>query len=90
MPHPRAMEKMAKITDENREETRAAFINLNEMIKNLIKQREDAEVLFVSYNEILNNPEQKIREIYDFLDGTNLDLDQMIKSVDKSLHRNIR
>jgi hypothetical protein len=85
-----SMEKMAKIKDENREKTRKIFIKLNNMTRTLISGREDINVLFVSYNDILNNPEENIKAIYDFLDDPELDLDKMIGTVDKSLHRNIR
>jgi len=85
-----SMEKMAKIKDENREETRETFVKLNEMIKTLISEREDIDILFVSYNAILDRPEENIKAIYDFLDDPQLDLDKMISTVDKSLHRNIR
>jgi len=83
-----SMEKMARIHDENREETRESFLKLNEMIKNTIKGREDIEVLLVNYNDILSDPEDNIRKIYDFLGSQAFDLEKMIKSVDQSLYRN--
>jgi len=40
-----SMEKMAQISDENREETRAIFLKLNTMIKKEIDNRSDINVL---------------------------------------------
>ncbi len=85
-----SMEKMAKIHDDNRDDTRIVFTKLNAMIKETIKEREDTEVLFVDYNEIVANPTENVTKIYDFLDSTEFDLDGMIAAVDKSLYRKRR
>ena len=85
-----SMEKMAKIRDDNREDTRIVFMKLNEMIKDQIQEREDVDVLFVNYNEIVANPIKTVTEIYDFLDSKEFDLDRMIAAVDKSLYRKRR
>jgi len=82
-----SMEKMARIQDENREETKESFVKLNEMIKNQLNSRDDIEVLFTNYNDILSFPEESIKKIYDFLGSSAFDLDRMIKSVDKKLYR---
>lgn len=83
-----SMEKMAQITDENRDETKEVFLKLNSFIKQQIKERSDCNVLFVNYNRILENPTQHIKEIYDFLNQQEADLKSMIKTVDKKLYRN--
>ncbi len=85
-----SMEKMAKIKDENRNDTRVVFTKLNDMIIQRIKEREDVEVLFVNYNEIVSNPAENVTKIYDFLGSEEFDLDKMIASVDKSLYRKRR
>jgi hypothetical protein len=85
-----SMEKMAKIQDENREDTRIVFTKLNDMIINQIKEREDIEVLFVNYNEIVANPTENVTKIYNFLNSTDFDLERMIATVDKSLYRKRR
>jgi hypothetical protein len=85
-----SMDKMAKITDENRAETKELFINLNNMIMDLISNRDDVEVLFADYNAILSEPEPNIRKIYDFLGTEEADLDAMLGCVDKRLYRNRR
>ncbi len=83
-----SMEKMAKITDKNRAETKELFIKLNNMIMDLIRKRDDIEVLFADYNAILSEPEPNIRKIYDFLGTEEADLDAMLRCVDKRLYRN--
>lgn len=85
-----SMEKMARIQDENRDDTRIVFTKLNEMIMSQIKEREDIDVLFVNYNEIVANPTENVTKIYDFLGSTEFDLDRMIAAVDKSLYRKRR
>jgi len=82
-----SMEKMAQITDENREETKEIFIKLNKMIKRQIINREDISCLFVNYNEILKNPRKKIEEIHRYLNLPNEKLEKMISVVDKRLYR---
>jgi hypothetical protein len=85
-----SMEKMAKIQDDNRDDTRIVFTKLNDMIMGQISDRDDIDVLFVNYNEIVANPTENIKKIYDFLDSTEFDLDRMIAAVDKSLYRKRR
>jgi len=85
-----SMEKMAKITDENREETKQVFIKLNTMIKNLIRNRDDIDVLFVNYNEIVSHPRERVKDIHDFLGSPEFDLEKMIAVVDENLYRKRR
>jgi len=85
-----SMEKMAKIKDENREETREVFQKLNSMIIDLIRRREDVEVLFVDYNRIVSDPAASIRKIHAFLESPEFDLDKMIAAVDSTLYRKRR
>jgi hypothetical protein len=85
-----SMEKMAKIQDDNRNDTRVVFTKLNDMIIQRIKEREDTDVLFVNYNEIVSNPAENVKKIYDFLGSKEFDLEKMITSVDKSLYRKRR
>ncbi|MDG6218033.1 MAG: nucleotide pyrophosphatase [Candidatus Thermoplasmatota archaeon] len=85
-----SMEKMARITDENREETKTAFLKLNRIIKQQISERLDCDVLFVNYNEIISNPETHIKKINDFLNQDNADLNAMISTVNKDLYRQRR
>ncbi len=82
-----SMEKMAKITDENRGETKESFKKLNEKVKKDIQSREDVDVLFVNYNGILTSPEENIQKICDFLILPNSCLTEMIGAIDKRLYR---
>ena len=85
-----SMEKMAEIKDENREETKKAFMKLNNMIKNQLKNREDIDVLFVSYNHILSDPKNNIKKIQSFLHICENDFDKMMEAVDNRLYRQRR
>ena len=85
-----SMEKMAEIKDENREETKKAFMKLNNMIKNQLKNREDIDVLFVNYNHILSDPGNNIKKIQSFLHICENDFDKMMEAVDNQLYRQRR
>ncbi|MFW6121739.1 MAG: sulfotransferase domain-containing protein, partial [Petrotogales bacterium] len=85
-----SMEKMADITDNKREETKKSFIKLNNMMKNNIRNREDMEVLFVNYKDMLYQPSNNIKKIHAFLGYPEVDLEKMIKAVDKKLYRQRR
>ncbi|MFH1102075.1 MAG: sulfotransferase [Methanobacteriota archaeon] len=85
-----SMEKMARITDTNREETKKSFEKLNVLIKKLVTGREDMRVLFVRYHDVVSNTEQVVQQIYDFLGVQDLDVYRMISVVDKRLHRQKR
>lgn len=82
-----SMEKMMSAEDEKREDTKAAFIKLNEKTKEEISRREDMDVLFVNYNEILSNPREHLEKIHGFLKDQNLDLEKMLIAVDRGLYR---
>lgn len=85
-----SMEKMAKVKDDNREETKLTFTKLNEMIKKIIIERDDCEVIWADYNKIMLAPEENIKSIYDFIGTPDADLKAMIDSVDSTLYRNRR
>ncbi len=85
-----SMEKMMGSKDEEREDTKKAFIKLNDKTKAEIIEREDIKVLFVNYNEILSSPKEHLNEIFRFLQDKNLDLEKMMKVVDNRLYRQRR
>lgn len=85
-----SMEKMARIRDEKREDTRTSFIKLNEMIKGIISKRKDIDVLFVNYNQIIADPESQIRRICEHFGWGEANLAVMISAVDKALYRKRR
>lgn len=85
-----SMEKMARIEDIKRSDTRDVFVKLNKVIKDLILNRENMDVLLVNYNQILANPKDRIQEIHDFLDSSDFSLEQMVSCVDQELYRKRR
>jgi len=85
-----SMEKMAKLQDQNREETKASFIKLNDMIKGLIAKRDDINVLFVNYNQIVADPKGQVNKIAEFLGHEDIDQAAMVAAVDAKLYRKRR
>ena len=85
-----SMEKMADIKDIERDKTRESFIKLNAMIKNYITNREDIEILMVNYNDIIADPANNIKRVYEFINNSDLNLENMINAVDKKLYRQRR
>ncbi len=85
-----SMEKMARIDDTNRGDTRDVFVKLNTVMKDIILKREDMAVLLVNYNKILKDPKDSIQEIHDFLDSSDFRVDQMVRCVDQKLYRKRR
>jgi hypothetical protein len=85
-----SMEKMARIQDQDRQETKASFIKLNGMIKDLIAKRGDIDVLFVNYNQIVADPKTQIRKICDFLGAAGENEAAMVAAVDAKLYRKRR
>lgn len=85
-----SMEKMARIKDAERDETRRVFVALDAMITDTIKSRDDVEVLFVNYNDILTDPEKSVQAIHEFLGAEEFDRQEMVAAVDKKLYRNRR
>ncbi len=85
-----SMEKMARIRDENRDETRASFLKLNEMVKHLLTTRKDTDVLFVNYNQIIAEPEKQVRRICEHFGWQEANLADMISAVDATLYRKRR
>jgi hypothetical protein len=85
-----SMEKMMGSKDEEREDTKKAFIKLNDKTKAEIIEREGIKVLFVNYNQILSSPREQINKIFRFLKDRNLDLEKMIGVVDNTLYRQRR
>ena len=82
-----SMEEMAGIRDKARDETKKAFIKLNNTIKETISERKDIDVLFINYNKILANPNHEIKKILDFLEISVGDIDTMVKAIDRKLYR---
>jgi hypothetical protein len=85
-----SMEKMAKITDENRDETKESFKKLNEKMKRDIQSREDVDVLFVNYNKMLERPEENIKRVCSFLNLYDAAVNLMVDAIDNRLYRQRR
>lgn len=85
-----SMEKMAKIEDKKRSETKEVFLKLNRMIKRLILERQDTDVLFVNYGQIIKDPEDNIERIAAFLRLPDLDKSKMAACIDEKLYRQRR
>ena len=85
-----SMERMAKISDKTREETKESFKKLNEKIKNDIKYRDDIDVLFVNYNEMLERPEENIKRVCSFLNLYDAAVNAMVGVIDNRLYRQRR
>jgi len=85
-----SMEKMTGIKDKNREETKKAFVKLNDITKNKIQNRADTQVLLVSYNETILNPKDNIKKICEFLRLADIDMRNMMTVVDQKLYRQRR
>jgi hypothetical protein len=85
-----SMEKMAKINDDNRQQTKQSFENLNQSIKQLIQKRQDIDVLFMNYNELLHNPEENLKKLCKFLNLDSLVFKQMQTVIDTRLYRQRR
>ena len=85
-----SMEKMAKLEDAHREETRGTFVKLNGMIKGLIDGREDVRLLYVSYNAIVKDPAAEVRRMAAFIGLPGIDERAMAAAVDEKLYRKRR
>lgn len=85
-----SMEKMARIKDEDRKETKESFRKLNEMVKSEIQCRDDTDVLLVNYNEVLKHPESSINKICGFIESSDINEQEMVEAVDKRLYRQRR
>src|SRR5512136_2877346 len=77
-----SMEKMARLEDANRGETRTSFVKLNEMIKGLIGGRADVRLLLVNYNAIVKDLETEIRKLAEFIGRPGIDEQAMAAAVD--------
>jgi hypothetical protein len=85
-----SMEKMAKVRDEDREGTKAAFVKLNDLTKGGLARRPDVDLLLVSYNAVVGAPAAEVRRIVEFLGAAGVDEAAMAAAVDAKLHRNRR
>jgi len=85
-----SMEKMVKITDEERKLTKDSFRKLNDKTKNELQNRDDVDVLFVNYNDMIDNPNGHILSVLNFLNLNENIIEKMLGVVDKDLYRQRR
>ena len=85
-----SMEKMARLEDANRDETRTSFVKLNGMIKGLIADRADVRLLLVNYNAIVKDPAAEVRKLAEFIGLPGIDQQAMAAAVDEKLYRKRR
>ena len=83
-----SMEKMMGKKDDNREETKNAFIRLNEKIKNMMGNRDDIEYIIISHRKLITHPETEIEKIIRFFNIDSGRKEKMIEAIDTSLYRN--
>lgn len=63
-----------------------AFKQNLERIHTWVPKQQNMQILFVSHRNLINNPMDELKKINSFLEGT-LNIEEMAKVVDKSLHR---
>jgi hypothetical protein len=85
-----SMEKMARIQDQQRADTKATFVKLNDLVKSLISQRKDTAVLWVNYNQMVKDPQTEVQKICRFLDWPESELAPMVGVIDEKLYRKRR
>lgn len=85
-----SMEKMTKITDENREETKQSFQKLNEKIKKEFQRRKQSDFLVMNYNEMLHEPARTIQKLCAFLKPYSCNQKKMAEVIDQHLYRQRR
>ena len=85
-----SMEKMAWVTDEDREETKQSFKKLNEKIKKELRTKEHTDVLFMNYNDVLKDPRTNVQKVCEFIGPFQYDTTKMIAVVDSQLYRQRR
>jgi len=85
-----SMEKMAKTTDPQREETKRSFHRLNAKVLQDLHARTDVDLLLINFNEILRNPSAQLQEICQFLQPYPCDYDNMLLVIDQRLYRQRR
>ena len=85
-----SMEKMAKINDGSREETKESFKKLNEKIKNDIRYMDNVDALFVNYNKMLEMPEENVKRVCSFLNLYDDVVNAMVDVIDNRLYRQRR
>jgi hypothetical protein len=85
-----SMEEMLGKKDLSRDETKQAFVRLNNMIKQQIRKREDTEHIIINYNQTISNPKSNINKIAGFLNLSENAQSKMMAAIDSRLYRQRR
>jgi hypothetical protein len=70
-----------------RQEIKSAFTQHLERLFQWLGQQRNIQVIRISYNDLLQRPEEQASIVREFLD-CKIDLEQMVRSVDRGLYRN--
>jgi len=85
-----SMEEMMGKKDLKRDETKQAFVRLNNMIKKHISIRKDMEHIIINYNQTISNPKSNINKIAGFLKLPEETQSKMMTAIDSRLYRQRR
>jgi len=85
-----SMEKMARIKDQDREETKQSFRKLNEKIKKELQTKQNIDMLRINYNDLLKDATTHIHNICRFIGPYHFDTQKMVDVVDTQLYRQRR
>ena len=80
------LEKSGKEMKYPEEELEKIYLSHLKEIKQWISEKDNLKVLYVSYNEVIENPKKIALKIKEFL-GKDMNIEGMIKAVDKKLYR---
>jgi len=76
--------------DLKRDETKHAFVRLNNMIKQHMQKRKDIEHIIINYNQTISNPKSNINKITGFLSLPEKTQAKMMTVIDDGLYRQRR
>ena len=85
-----SMEEMMGKKDLKRDETKHAFVRLNNMIKQHMQKRKDIEHIIINYNQTISNPKSNINKITGFLSLPEKTQAKMMTVIDDGLYRQRR
>ena len=85
-----SMEEMMGKKDLSRDETKQAFVRLNNMIKQQIRKRKDIQHIIINYNQTISNPKSNINKIAGFLNLSEDTQSKMMTAIDSRLYRQRR
>ncbi len=85
-----SMEKMMGQSDEQREETRQAFLKFDKKVRELMEEREDIDYIIVSHRKLIKKPDPEIERIISFYGIDPSRKKAMLEAIDPKSYRNRR